>query len=146
MAERALAHRYNRPGHVIVDHHTYVLAGDGDLMEGLSAEAASLAGHLKLGKLIMLYDANDISLDGPLSLSFTEDVGARYAAHGWQVLTVADGDTDLDAIDQAIVQAKSDQGQAPRSSSSRRRSAMGRPTNKASPRPMANPWGPTKFK
>ncbi len=107
LAERALASRFNRPGHMIVDHHTYALVSDGDLMEGLSAEAASLAGHLKLGKLIYLYDSNGISLDGPTSLCFdSEDVGARYRAYGWQVLEVADGDTDIEAIHNAISEAR----------------------------------------
>ncbi len=109
MAERFLAHTFNRPGHTIVDHHTYALVSDGDLMEGISGEACSLAGHLKLGKLIYLYDSNNISLDGPTSLAFsTEDVSKRYEAYGWQVLRVDDGDTDLDAIDAAITQAKSE--------------------------------------
>jgi transketolase len=109
IAERALAHRFNREGRVIVDHHTYALVSDGDLMEGISAEAASLAGHLKLGKLIYLYDSNQVSLDGPTSLTFsTEDVGKRYQAYGWQVLEVADGNTDLDAIDRAIAAAKAE--------------------------------------
>ncbi|MCA9771000.1 MAG: transketolase, partial [Myxococcales bacterium] len=108
IAERALAHRFNRPGHAIVDHFTYALVSDGDLMEGLSAEVGSLAGHLKLGKLIYLYDANDISLDGPTSMSFTEDVGRRYEAYGWQVQLVEKGDTDVAAIDDAIAAAKAD--------------------------------------
>jgi transketolase len=109
MAERALARRFNQPGHTIVDHRTYALVSDGDLMEGISGEAASLAGHLKLGKLIYLYDCNHISLDGPTSLAFsTEDVGARYAAYGWQVLQVAKGDTDLAAIDRALREAEAD--------------------------------------
>ena len=109
MAERVLAHRFNRPGHTIVDHRTYALVSDGDLMEGLSGEAASLAGHLKLGKLIYLYDCNHISLDGPTSLAFsTEDAGARYAAYGWQVLHVANGDTDFAAIDRAITAAEAE--------------------------------------
>jgi len=109
MAERFLAHRFNKPGHTIVDHNTYAFVSDGDLMEGLNAEAASLAGHLELGKLIYLYDANDVTLDGPASLCFdTEDVGRRYEAYGWQVLLVEDGDTDLDAIDRAITEAKAD--------------------------------------
>jgi len=109
IAERALAHRFNRPGQTIVDHHTYALVSDGDHMEGISAEAASLAGHLRLGKMIYLYDSNDITLDGPASLSFsTEDVGKRYEAYGWQVLHVKDGDRDLDAIDAAISEAKAD--------------------------------------
>ncbi|MFQ5792628.1 MAG: transketolase, partial [Acidobacteriota bacterium] len=109
IAERALAHRFNRPGHTIVDHFTYALVSDGDLMEGISAETASLAGHLKLGKLIYLYDDNEVTLDGPASLSFaTEDVNKRYQAYGWQVLRVDDGNHDLDAIDVAIREAKAD--------------------------------------
>ncbi len=111
LTERALAHQFNRPGQTIVDHHTYALVSDGDLMEGISAEAASLAGHLKLGKVIYLYDSNDVTLDGPASLTFsTEDVGKRYEAYGWQVLHVKDGDRDLDAIDAAISEAKADTG------------------------------------
>jgi transketolase len=102
IAERWLAHRFNRPGHTIVDHRTFTLVGDGDLMEGISSEASSLAGHLKLGKLTFLYDDNHVSLDGPTSWSFTEDVLRRYEAYGWQVLRVEDGNTDLDAIDAAI--------------------------------------------
>ncbi|MBE3551959.1 MAG: transketolase [Kyrpidia tusciae] len=109
MAERFLAARFNRPGHEVVDHYTYVLCGDGDLMEGVSAEAASLAGHLKLGKLIVLYDSNDISLDGETSLAFTEDVRGRFAAYGWQVLRVADGN-DLVQVAQAIARAREEDG------------------------------------
>ena len=105
MAERFLAHRFNRPGHEIVDHRTYALVSDGDLMEGISNEASSLAGHLGLGKLTFLYDANLVSLDGPTSMAFTEDVGKRYEAYGWQVLRVDDGNTDLDAIDSALSEA-----------------------------------------
>jgi transketolase len=109
IAERALANRFNRPSHTIVDHRTYALVSDGDLMEGVSAEASSLAGHLRLGKLIYLYDSNGISLDGPTSLAFSrEDVGARYAAYGWQVLHVEDGDTDVAAIDAALTEAERD--------------------------------------
>jgi transketolase len=109
IAERALAHRFNRPGHTIVDHRTYAIVSDGDLMEGISSEVSSLAGHLGLGKLIYLYDCNGISLDGPTSLAFSrEDVGARYAAYGWQVLHVDDGDTNVDAIDAALKQAEAD--------------------------------------
>ncbi|MFT5287878.1 MAG: transketolase, partial [Planctomycetota bacterium] len=89
-------------------HFTYALLGDGDMMEGISSEAASLAGHLKLGKLVFMYDANDISLDGPNSLTFTEDVSARFEAFGWQVLHIANGDTDLDAIEAALLEAKSE--------------------------------------
>jgi transketolase len=105
IAERYLAHTFNRPGHKIVDHYTYALVSDGDIMEGVSAEAASIAGHLGLDKLIYLYDANQITLDGPLSISMSEDVGARYAAYGWHVQHVEQGDTDLGAIDAAITAA-----------------------------------------
>jgi transketolase len=110
IAERALAARFNKPGHTIVDHMTYCLVGDGDVMEGVAMEAASLAGHLKLGKLICLYDSNDVTLDGPAKLSFTEDVGKRYESWGWQVLHVADGNQDLDGIDAAIRSAKAETG------------------------------------
>src|SRR5688500_5995093 len=110
IAERYLATLFNRPGHTIVDHHTYALVSDGDVMEGVAAEAASIAGHLGLGKLIYLYDANEITLDGPLSLAFSEDVGARYAACGWQVLHVGDGDRDFAGLDKAIAAAKAETG------------------------------------
>ena len=109
IAERHLARRFNRPGHTIVDHHTYALVSDGDLMEGISAEASALAGHLKLGKLLFLYDANEVSLDGPSSLAFsTEDTARRYRAYGWQVLRVRNGNEDLKGIRRAIVEAKKD--------------------------------------
>jgi transketolase len=108
IAERYLARYFNRPGHEIIDHHTFALVSDGDVMEGVACEAASLAGHLGLGKLIYLYDANQITLDGPLSLSMSEDVGARYAACGWHVQHVEDGDRDLAAIDRAIRAAKAE--------------------------------------
>jgi transketolase len=108
MAERFLAARFNRPGFELVDHHTYALVSDGDLMEGLSHEAAALAGHLQLGKLVYLYDSNDVSLDGPCSLTFTENVARRYEAYGWQVLHVADGDHDVLALDRALRAAKAD--------------------------------------
>ncbi len=107
LAERALAARFNRPGHALVDHWTYALVSDGDLMEGVAAEAASLAGHLGLGKLVWLYDSNEVSLDGPTSLSFSrEDVAARFAAYGWQVQTVADADRDLEGLDRALSAAR----------------------------------------
>ncbi|MBX5437341.1 MAG: transketolase [Alicyclobacillaceae bacterium] len=105
LAERFLAAKFNRPEFPLVDHYTYVLAGDGDMMEGVQAEAASLAGHLGLNKLIVLYDSNDVSLDGPLDWSFTEDVGARFRSYGWNVLRVEDGN-DLDAIEQALAAAR----------------------------------------
>ncbi|UWE05248.1 transketolase [Laceyella sacchari] len=105
MAEAHLAATFNRDGLNIIDHFTYVLCGDGDLMEGVAAEAASLAGHLKLGKLIALYDSNDISLDGELAHSFTESVQKRFESYGWQVLRVEDGN-DVEAIGRAIVEAQ----------------------------------------
>lgn len=107
MAEAFLSAKYNRPGHSLIDHFTYGIVSDGDLMEGLSAEAASLAGHLKLGKLIFLYDDNDISLDGPTNLAFTEDVLKRFDAYGWHTQRVADGN-DLDAIEKAIRTAQAE--------------------------------------
>ncbi len=105
IAEKHLAAVYNKPGFEVVDHHTYVLCGDGDLMEGISHEAASLAGTLALGKLIVFYDDNLISLDGPTELSYTEDVIERFNAYHWHTQRVADGN-DLDAIEAAIDAAK----------------------------------------
>ncbi|MCM3142833.1 transketolase [Brevibacillus sp. MER 51] len=107
MAEKHMAAVYNRDNFDIVDHYTYVICGDGDLMEGVSSEASSLAAHLKLGKMIVLYDSNDISLDGELSRSFSENVAGRYQAYGWQYIRVEDGN-DLAAIDAAIAEAKKD--------------------------------------
>jgi len=107
IAESTLAARFNRPGHAVVDHFTYVLASDGDLMEGVSAEAASLAGHLRLGKLIVLYADNQVSLSGSTDLIFTEDRMARFAAYGWQTQRVEDGN-DVEALAAAIEAARSD--------------------------------------
>lgn len=107
MAEAHLAAKFNKPGFDIVDHYTYALNGDGDLMEGISQEAVSLAGHLKLGKLILLYDSNDISLDGPTSKAFTENIKGRFEASGWQHILVKDGN-DLEAISVAIEAAKAE--------------------------------------
>ena len=107
MAERFLAARFNRPGHTIVDHYTYAIVSDGDLMEGVAAEAASLAGHLRLGKLVYLYDANRICLAGTTNLSFTEDVGQRFEAYGWHTEHIEDGN-DLDAINAAIERARAE--------------------------------------
>ena len=104
-AERFLAAKYNREGYNIFDHYTYVICGDGDLMEGVSSEAASYAGLQKLDKLIVLYDSNDINLDGETKDSFTENVRARYDAYGWHTVLVEDG-TDLEAIQAAIDEAK----------------------------------------
>jgi transketolase len=104
MAERFLAARFNRPGHEIIDHRVWVIASDGDLMEGVASEAASLAGHLRLGKLTVIYDDNRITIDGSTSLSFSEDVGRRFEGYGWQVQHVADGN-DLEGIDRALAAA-----------------------------------------
>ncbi len=108
MAERYLAATFNRPGYPIVDHRTYVIASDGDMMEGVSSEAASLAGHLRLGRLIVLYDNNKISIDGPTDLTFTEDVSRRFEAYGWHVEEVEDGN-DLLAIHRALERAVADE-------------------------------------
>ncbi|MBN2297784.1 MAG: transketolase [Deltaproteobacteria bacterium] len=105
MAEAHLAACFNRQGHYVVDHCTYVIAGDGDLMEGVASEACSIAGHLGLGKLIVLYDSNRISLSGSTHLSFTEDVAARFEAYGWHTVLVTDGN-DLTAINIALISAQ----------------------------------------
>ncbi len=107
IAEAHLAALFNRPGHEIIDHYVYAIVTDGDLMEGVASEAASLAGHLRLGKLIYLYDDNEITIEGSTGLAFTEDRGMRFEAYGWQVLRVEDG-LDVDAIDVAIQEAKAD--------------------------------------
>ncbi|EDL63222.1 transketolase [Bacillus sp. SG-1] len=108
MAERHLASVYNRDNYNIVDHYTYSICGDGDLMEGISSEAASLAAHLKLGRLIVMYDSNDISLDGDLDRSFSENVKGRFESYGWQYIRVEDGN-DTEAIAKALEEAKSDE-------------------------------------
>lgn len=105
IAEMALAARFNRPGYDIVDHYIYVEAGDGDLMEGVSAEAASLAGHLQLGKLIVLYADNRISIEGSTQIAFTEDVLGRFSAYHWQVQGVKDGN-DMGEVAEAIIAAR----------------------------------------
>jgi transketolase len=107
IAEAQLAARYNRPGHALIDHYTYVLAGDGDLMEGVTAEAASLAGHLKLGKLICLYDDNAVTLAAGTDITFSEDRARRFDAYGWHTVSVPDGN-DLGAIDAALVAARAE--------------------------------------
>ncbi|MCJ0913788.1 MULTISPECIES: transketolase [Mammaliicoccus] len=109
MAEKHLAGKFNKDKYDVVDHYTYVLASDGDLMEGISHEAASLAGHLNLDKLITLYDSNDISLDGELNKAFSENVKERFISYGWSYILVEDGN-DLEAIDKAITEAKTLEG------------------------------------
>ncbi len=105
ITEAWLAARYNRPGHTIVDHYTYSICGDGDLMEGVTQEAASLAGHLRLGKMVYLYDQNHISLAGATSLCFTEDVGKRFEAYGWHTRHVEEGN-DVEEVEKAIEEAR----------------------------------------
>ncbi len=108
IAEVRLAHEFNRPGHDIIDHRTYVICSDGDLQEGVASEACSLVGHLRLGKLIALYDDNRIQLDGPTAWAFSEDVLARFDAYGWHTQRVEDGN-DVEAISAAIEAAKADE-------------------------------------
>ncbi len=107
IAEANLAATYNQPNNEVINHFTYAIVTDGDLMEGISSEAASLAGHLKLGKLIYLYDDNKISIDGSTDLAFTEDREKRFQAYGWHTVRVNDGN-NVEEIDKAIQQAKND--------------------------------------
>lgn len=107
IAEAHLAAVFNRPGHEVINHYIYAIVTDGDLMEGVSSEAASLAGHLKLSKLIYLYDDNQVSIDGSTDLAFTEDRAARFEAYNWHVVRVPDGN-DVDRIDEAIIAAQAD--------------------------------------
>ena len=107
MAESFLANKFNKSGFNIVDHNTYAIVSDGDLMEGISSEAASLAGHLGLGKLIYLYDDNSITIDGSTDLAFSEDVEKRFSAYNWHVDRVSDGN-DIKMIEEAIIKARED--------------------------------------
>ena len=109
LAEAVLAERYNRPGHAVIDHRTWVMASDGDMMEGVSGEASSLAGHLGLSKLVVIYDDNKITIDGTTDLAFSEDVEARYAAYGWRTLSLEDPN-DLDAVDKVLSAAAETDG------------------------------------
>jgi transketolase len=144
IAEAHLAAWFNRPGHRIVDHFTWVFASDGDLMEGLASEACSLAGHLGLGKLIVLYDDNRISLAGATSLCFTEDVGRRFEAFGWQVIPVEDGN-DLAPIDRAIAAAKAD-GLRPALIRLRTTIGFGAPKKQNTSACHGSPLGPEELK
>ncbi|HEY9024362.1 MAG TPA: transketolase, partial [Burkholderiaceae bacterium] len=107
IAEAQLAGTYNRDGHAVVDHRTWAIVSDGDLMEGVASEAASLAGHLKLGKLVCLYDDNEVTLSAGSEITFTEDKARRFEAYGWQTIKVSDGN-DVDAIDRALRDAVAD--------------------------------------
>ncbi|AKF07903.1 transketolase [Sandaracinus amylolyticus] len=144
IAEAHLAARYNRPGHTIFDHRTYVIASDGDMMEGVQAEAASLAGHLALGKLIVLYDSNRVTLSGTTSITFTEDVAARYQAYGWHVQTVDDGN-DVDALSRAIRAAR-DATSQPSLICVRTVLGFGAPNKAGSFEAHGNPLGPDEVK
>ncbi|HAY21182.1 MAG TPA: transketolase, partial [Desulfobacterales bacterium] len=139
IAEAALAARFNRPGHTIVDHFTYVLAGDGDLMEGVAAEAVSLAGHLGLGKLIVLYDDNHISIEGDTTIAFTEDVKGRLAACGWHVLSVPDGN-EIREVAAAIAAAQEETG-SPSLIAIRSHIGYGSPHKQDSPAAHGEPLG-----
>ncbi len=108
LAERHMAATFNQPGFEVVGNYTYVFCGDGCLQEGITSEASSLAGHLGLGKLIVLYDSNSITIDGETELSFTENVGERYRAYGWQVLEVRKGNADLKGLEDAIAQGRTE--------------------------------------
>jgi transketolase len=140
MAEAMLAARYNRPGHEIVSHRTWFICSDGDLMEGISHEAASIAGFLGLEKLIGLWDDNHISLDGPTSLSFGEDVPARFAAYGWRVIRVEDGN-DAAAIDDAMARASVPDGR-PTLIACRTHIGFGSPNKQDTSSAHGSPLGP----
>jgi transketolase len=139
IAERWLAAQFNRPGHTIVDHYTYAIVSDGDLMEGVGAEAASLAGHLKLGKLVYLYDDNHVSIEGGTDLAFTEDVGRRFEAYGWHVRRLADGN-DLAAVEAAIRAARAETGR-PSLILSRTHIGFGSPNKQDSHKAHGEPLG-----
>lgn len=138
IAEQRLAAEFNRPGYELVRHYTYVYAGDGCLMEGVAAEAASLAGHLQLGRLICLYDDNEITIDGSTGVAFTEDVGMRFRAYGWHVERVADG-TDTEAIAAAIRKAQ-EETTKPSLIMVRTAIGYGSPNKQGRRLPMERPW------
>ena len=140
LAEAYLASYFNRDGHAIVDHHTYVLVSDGDLMEGVCLEACALAGHWGLGKLIFLYDDNQVTLDGDAAMTFTEDIGGRFGAMGWHVSRVADG-TDVAAISSAISAAKA-QSDKPSLIAVRTIIGYGSPNKQGSSAAHGSPLGP----
>jgi transketolase len=143
IAERRLAAEFNRPGHELIDHRTYVICSDGDLQEGISAEASSLAGHLRLGKLIALYDDNRIQLDGPTAWAFSEDVLRRYEAYGWHTLRVEDGN-DVAAIDAAISAAEADD--RPSIIAVRTHIGFGSPNKQDSQKAHGAPLGPDEVR
>ena len=144
VSERFLAARFNRPGHEIVNHYTYGIVSDGELMEGVTHEAASLAGHLGLGKLIYLYDDNRISIEGSTDITFTEDRAARFAAYGWHVEEVADGN-DLDAIEAALRRAQEERDR-PSLISVRTHIGYGSPNKQDTPSAHGEPLGPDEVR
>jgi transketolase len=143
IAERRLAAEFDRDGHPVIDHWTYGICSDGDLQEGIASEAASLAGHLMLGKLVFLYDDNHIQLDGPTSMAWSEDVAARFDAYGWHTQRVADGN-DLDAIEAAVMAARQD----PRPSliAVRTHIGFGSPNRQDSQKSHGAPLGPEEVR
>jgi transketolase len=143
IAERRLASEFNRDGHEIVDHWTYVIASDGDLQEGIASEAASLAGHLRLGKLVVLYDDNGIQLDGPTSMAWSEDVPKRFEAYGWHAARVEDGN-DLAAIESAITAARLDD--RPSLIAVRTHIGFGSPNKQDSQKAHGAPLGPEEVR
>jgi transketolase len=143
IAERRLGAEFNRPGHTIVDHRTFVICSDGDLQEGIASEAASLAGHLQLGKLTMLYDDNHVQLDGPTAMAFSEDVPARFAAYGWHTTRVGDGN-DLAAIEGAIDEALADE--RPSLIAVRTHIGYGSPNKQDSQKAHGAPLGPDEVR
>ncbi|MFH1488589.1 MAG: transketolase, partial [Pseudomonadota bacterium] len=144
IAERFLAARFNRPGHEIVNHYTYGIVSDGDLMEGVTHEAASLAGHLKLGKLIYLYDDNHISIEGSTDLAFTENRTARFEAYGWHVQQVDDGN-DLPALERALEAAR-EETDRPSFIAVRTHIGYGSPNKQDTPGAHGEPLGPEELK
>src|SRR5687767_8289321 len=143
IAERRLASEFNRDEHAIVDHWTYVIASDGDLQEGIASEAASIAGHLRLGKLIVLYDDNHIQLDGPTAMAFSEDVPKRFDAYGWHTQRVADGN-DIAAIAAAIETARADD--RPSLIAIRTHIGFGSPNRQDSQKAHGAPLGPDEVR
>ena len=143
IAERRLAAEYDRPGHSLIDHRTWVIASDGDLQEGIASEAASLAGHLRLGKLIVLYDDNLIQLDGPTAMAWSEDVPKRFEAYGWHTQRVGDGN-DLGAIEAAIETAIADD--RPSLIAVRTHIGFGSPNKQDSQKAHGAPLGPDEVR
>ncbi|MFP5343140.1 MAG: transketolase [Candidatus Limnocylindria bacterium] len=143
IAERRLAAEFDRDGHTVIDHRTYVIASDGDLQEGIASEAASLAGHLRLGKLIVLYDDNGIQLDGPTTMAWSEDVRARFDAYAWHTQLVEDGN-DIAAIEAAIEAARADR--RPSLIAVRTHIGFGSPNKQDSQKAHGSPLGPDEVR